>query len=87
MKINAVTAPMMVAAVAVLGLTLFTPETGFAGEYEDALAVVEGAYGPVADSNPFGPGSVDWQVIDLAIAAKASASSGDEASAVAAMEV
>ena len=54
-----------------------------AGEYEDALAVVEAVYGPIGDTNTAQPGNVDWRVINVTIAAKQFKASADDARALA----
>lgn len=70
-------------AAIVLGLALVAPEAAVAGEYEDALAVVEAVYGPVGDTNTTQPVTVDWRVIDITIAAKQYKASADDARALA----
>ncbi len=70
-------------AAIVLGLALVAPEAAVAGEYEDALGVVEAVYGPIGDTNTAAPGAIDWRVIDVTIAAKQFKTSGDDARALA----
>ena len=78
-SIRSVTA---MAAIA-LGLALVAPGAAVAGEYEDALAVVEAVYGPIGDTNTAQLGNVDWRVIDITITAKQFKTSGDDARALA----
>ena len=70
-------------AAIVLGLALVAPVGAVAGEYEDALAVVEAVYGPIGDTNTAQPGAVDWRVIDVTITAKQFKAAGDDARALA----
>ncbi len=70
-------------AAIVLSLALVAPESTFAGAYEDALAVVEGTYGTVGDTNTGQQGDVSWRVIELTMAAKELKASSDDAGALA----
>lgn len=83
MKIHQSIRSVTAMAAIVLGLALVAPAAAVAGEYEDALAVVEAVYGPIGDTNTAQPGNVDWRVIDVTITAKQFKTSGDDARALA----
>ena len=70
-------------ATILLGLALVAPKAAVAGEYEDALAVVEAVFGHIGDTNSAMPGSADWRIIDVTITAKDFKASGDDARALA----
>ena len=67
----------------VLGLAMAAPTGAVAGTYEEALAAVERAYGPIGDTNTAEPGGVEWRVRNLTIKAKEMKASGDDAAALA----
>lgn len=83
MKIDTSICRVIMTVATVFCLTLVAPEIAIAGEYEDALAVVEDAVGPVGDTNTAGPGSSEWQIQELAIAANQLQSSGNADEALA----
>jgi hypothetical protein len=68
-----------------VAILTFTAATAAAGPYEDALTIVELAFGPIGDVNPAEPGGKDWQVIELAIAAKQLKTAGQDTDALAAI--
>ena len=72
-------------AVIVFGLALAVPGAASAGEYEDALAVIEAAIGPIGNANDAEPGGINFAVVGLVLEAKAAKASGDDALALATM--
>ncbi len=85
MKNNPSIRSLAAMATIALGLALAVPGVAVAGEYEEALAVVESVVGPIGDTNDAEAGGVDFSIIGLALEAKDAKAGGDEALALAIM--
>ena len=75
--------PAGILAAALFAFAATAPGPVKAGEYEEVMAVVEDAVGPIGEVNTEPPGAVTYQIVDLALQAKALKASGDEAGATA----